>query len=200
MNEKNFEILWTKVDEAPYLATFAFLPPVRKILEKANININIKDISLSARVLAQFQDYLREDQRVSDYLAELGELVLKDPSIDLVKLPNISATIPQLTDTINELKKKGYNIPDYPDESTIMEQVKKYKNHIAIDADKIATEVGSKRASNIVMLGAASPFFKLPPESFEEGIRKIFGRKGDKIVEMNINAFRAGRDFANKNK
>ncbi|MDY6821342.1 MAG: NADP-dependent isocitrate dehydrogenase [Deferribacterota bacterium] len=116
MNEKNFEILWTKVDEAPYLATFAFLPPVRKILEKANININIKDISLSARVLAQFQDYLREDQRVSDYLAELGELVLKDPSIDLVKLPNISATIPQLTDTIKELQKKGYNIPDYVEE------------------------------------------------------------------------------------
>ena len=116
MSEKNFEIIWTKVDEAPYLATFAFLPPVKKILEKANINITVKDISLPARVLALFQDYLREDQRVADDLAELGELVLKDPSIDLVKLPNISATIPQLTDTINELQKKGYNIPNYMEE------------------------------------------------------------------------------------
>ncbi len=92
------------------------------------------------------------------------------------------------------------NITDYPDESEIMELVKQYKNHIAIDADKIASEVGSKRASNIVMLGAASPFFKMTPESFEEGIRKIFARKGDKVVDMNIEAFRAGQRFANENK
>jgi indolepyruvate ferredoxin oxidoreductase beta subunit len=92
------------------------------------------------------------------------------------------------------------NIPDYPDESEIMELVKKYKNHIAIDADKVATEVGSKRASNIVMLGAASPFFKISPESFEAGIRKIFARKGDKVVDLNIEAFRAGKSFANQNK
>jgi indolepyruvate ferredoxin oxidoreductase beta subunit len=92
------------------------------------------------------------------------------------------------------------NIPDYPEESKIMELIKQYKNHIAIDADKIASEVGSKRASNIVMLGAASPFFKISPESFEEGIRKIFTRKGDKVVDMNISAFRAGKDFANENK
>jgi indolepyruvate ferredoxin oxidoreductase beta subunit len=92
------------------------------------------------------------------------------------------------------------NIPDYPDVSKILELVKEYKNHVAIDADQIAKDIGSKRSSNIVMLGAASPFFKISPESFEEGIRKIFSRKGDKVVDMNIQAFRAGKDFANQNK
>ena len=92
------------------------------------------------------------------------------------------------------------NIPDYPDESEIMELVKQYKNHIALDAEKIASEIGSKRSSNIVMLGAASPFFKISPESFEKGIRKIFARKGEKVVELNIQAFRAGKDFANQNR
>ncbi|MFP4047256.1 MAG: indolepyruvate oxidoreductase subunit beta [Bacteroidales bacterium] len=92
------------------------------------------------------------------------------------------------------------DIPDYPEESEILEMVKKYEKHIAIDADKIAADIGSKRSSNIVMLGAASPFFNIPPESFEEGIRKIFARKGDQVVDVNIKAFRAGKDFANANK
>ncbi|MFO7844294.1 MAG: indolepyruvate oxidoreductase subunit beta [Bacteroidales bacterium] len=92
------------------------------------------------------------------------------------------------------------NIPDYPEKETILTEVKKHKNHIAIDADSIAAEIGSKRSSNIVMLGAASPFFNIPFESFEEGIRKIFGRKGEDIVNMNLKALRAGREFAEKNR
>lgn len=92
------------------------------------------------------------------------------------------------------------NIPDYPAEEEIMKEIKKYKNHIAIDADKIAGEIGSKRSSNIVMLGAALPFFNISAESFEEGIRKIFSRKGDKVVDVNIQALRAGKDFADRNK
>ena len=92
------------------------------------------------------------------------------------------------------------NIPDYPEEAEIMRQIEAFKNHIAIDADKVAQELGSKRSSNIVMLGAASPFFNIPFESFEEGLRKIFARKGDKVVQMNIDALRAGREFADKNK
>ena len=74
------------------------------------------------------------------------------------------------------------------------------KNHIIIDADKIAEEFGSKRSSNIVMLGAASPFFNIPFESFEEGIRKIFARKGDDVIETNLKALRAGRDYTEKNR
>jgi indolepyruvate ferredoxin oxidoreductase beta subunit len=92
------------------------------------------------------------------------------------------------------------NIPDYPEEEVVMNEIKKQKKYIALDADKIAGELGSKRASNIVMLGAATPFFNIPFESFEEGLRKIFGRKGDKIVNMNIEALRAGKEFADKNK
>ncbi|MCG8410538.1 MAG: indolepyruvate oxidoreductase subunit beta [Bacteroidales bacterium] len=92
------------------------------------------------------------------------------------------------------------NIDDYPELEEVMAEIKKQKNFIAIDADKIAAEIGSKRSSNIVMLGAATPFFNVPFESFEEGIRKIFGRKGEAIVDVNLQALRAGREFAEKNK
>jgi indolepyruvate ferredoxin oxidoreductase beta subunit len=92
------------------------------------------------------------------------------------------------------------NITDYPEAEEIMAEIKKQKNFIAIDADKIASELGSKRSSNIVMLGAASPFFEMSFESFEEGIRQIFGRKGEDIVNTNLKALRAGREFAEKNR
>lgn len=92
------------------------------------------------------------------------------------------------------------NIPDYPEAEEIMSEIKKQKNFIAIDADKIASELGSKRSSNIVMLGAASPFFEVSFESFEEGIRQIFGRKGEDIVNTNLKALRAGREFAEQNR
>lgn len=92
------------------------------------------------------------------------------------------------------------NITNYPEMDAILSEIKKNKNHIIIDADKIAEEFGSKRSSNIVMLGAASPFFNIPFESFEEGIRKIFARKGDDIIDTNLKALRAGRDFTEKNR
>lgn len=92
------------------------------------------------------------------------------------------------------------NIPDYPEAEEVMAEIKKQKNFIAIDADTIASEIGSKRSSNIVMLGAATPFFNVSFESFEEGIRKIFARKGEDIVNVNLEALRAGREFAQKNK
>ena len=107
------------------------------------------------------------------------------------------------------LKKDGWlvtnttpfvNIPDYPEVEEILVEIKKRKNHIALDADTIASEIGSKRSSNIVMLGAASPFFNISFESFEEGIRKIFARKGEDIINVNLEALRAGRDFAEKNR
>jgi indolepyruvate ferredoxin oxidoreductase beta subunit len=92
------------------------------------------------------------------------------------------------------------NITNYPKIDDVLAEIRKFKNHILIDADKIAEEVGSRRSSNIVMLGAASPFFNIPFESFEEGIRKIFGRKGDDIIEINLKALRAGREFTEKNR
>jgi indolepyruvate ferredoxin oxidoreductase, beta subunit len=92
------------------------------------------------------------------------------------------------------------NITNYPAIEEVLAEVKKFKNHILIDADKIAEEIGSKRSSNIVMLGAASPFFSIPFASFEEGIRKIFGRKGEDVIETNLKALRAGREFTEKNR
>jgi len=92
------------------------------------------------------------------------------------------------------------NIPNYPEVEEVLAEIKKHSNHIALDADTIAGEFGSKRSSNIVMLGAATPFFDISFESFEEGIRQIFARKGEDIINMNLNALRAGRDFTEKNR
>jgi len=103
------------------------------------------------------------------------------------------------------LKKEGWlvtnsvpflNIAEYPDLNGIIEEIKKVKQHVVIDADAIAAEVATKRASNMVMLGAASIFVDLPVDSIQDGIRQIFGSKGDRIINMNIDAMMAGRDAA----
>ena len=109
------KIIYTETDEAPALATYSFLPIVQAFVKKANVDLEIKDISLSGRILANFPDFLNEDQRVSDALAELGELA-KKPEANIIKLPNISASIPQLTAAISELQAKGYALPNYPEE------------------------------------------------------------------------------------
>lgn len=88
------------------------------------------------------------------------------------------------------------NIPDYPDLNLLYSEIEKFPNHILINADEIARQVKSPRSTNIVMLGAATPYLEIPPENFEQAIRKIFGRKGEKIVELNIQALRAGREFS----
>ena len=108
-------IVYTKTDEAPALATQSFLPIVKAFTSTAGITVETKDISLAGRILASFPEYLEETHRVSDDLAELGELA-KDPDANIIKLPNISASIPQLKEAIKELKYKGYSLPDYPDE------------------------------------------------------------------------------------
>ncbi len=109
------KIIYTKTDEAPALATRSFLPIVQAFVKSSGINIETKDISLAARILAVFPDYLNEDQRVSDDLALLGELA-KKPEANIIKLPNISASIPQLKGAIKELQSKGFAVPDYPNE------------------------------------------------------------------------------------
>ena len=89
------------------------------------------------------------------------------------------------------------NIPNYPDPVKIMEEIAKVPHHIALDADATAKEAGSTKAANIVILGAASPFLGMAYEKLEESIRFIFRKKGDKVIELNLNALKAGRDFAN---
>jgi isocitrate dehydrogenase len=108
------KIIYTYTDEAPALATHSFLPIIEAFAGAAGVEVELRDISLAARILAQFPDELSEDQRVPDALAELGELV-KTPDANIIKLPNISASTPQLKAAIKELKEDGYAIPDYPD-------------------------------------------------------------------------------------
>lgn len=108
-------IIYTKTDEAPALATYSFLPIVKAFASSANLNVETRDISLSGRVLSQFSDVLTENQRVNDALSELGMLA-KTPEANIIKLPNISASIPQLKATIKELQEKGYALPDYPED------------------------------------------------------------------------------------
>lgn len=118
---KTSKIIYTKTDEAPALATHSFLPIVEAFTLPANIKLESRDISLAARILAVFPEFLKEEQRVNDDLAELGELA-KTPEANIIKLPNISASLPQLTEAIEELQKKGFNIPDYPETATTSEE------------------------------------------------------------------------------
>ena len=114
MSNQISKIIYTKTDEAPMLATHSLLPIVNAFTAKAGVNVETKDISLAARVLSAFPEYLQEEQRVNDALAELGGLV-KKPEANIIKLPNISASVPQLIAVIEELQGKGYAIPSYPD-------------------------------------------------------------------------------------
>ena len=117
------KIVYTKTDEAPMLATFSFLPIIRTFTNSSNIEIEAKDISLAARILSAFTDDLPEDQRVPDALKELGELVTK-PEANIIKLPNISASEPQLEAAIKELQEKGFVLPNYPGEPKNEEEKK----------------------------------------------------------------------------
>lgn len=108
------DIIYTKVDEAPELASASFLPIIQKFASAAGVSVGTKDISLAGRILATFPDHLTPDQRQSDDLAELGQLV-KTPHANVIKLPNISASVPQLVAAIKELQGQGYAVPDYPE-------------------------------------------------------------------------------------
>ncbi|MBX7434617.1 NADP-dependent isocitrate dehydrogenase [Mycobacterium sp. Y57] len=113
MSAEQPTIIYTLTDEAPLLATYAFLPVIRTFAQAAGIDVKSSDISVAARILAEFPDYLTEEQRVPDNLGELGKLT-QLPETNIIKLPNISASVPQLVAAIKELKEKGYNLPDYP--------------------------------------------------------------------------------------
>ncbi|MHC5121074.1 MAG: NADP-dependent isocitrate dehydrogenase [Planctomycetota bacterium] len=110
-----FNIIWTKVDEAPALATYSLLPVVKAYANACDIEVETKDISLAGRIIANFPENLTEEQKIEDALSQLGDLA-KTPEANIIKLPNISASVPQLQEAIGELQKKGYDIPDYPEE------------------------------------------------------------------------------------
>ena len=112
MSEKS-KIIYTLTDEAPALATYSFLPMVQAFTGAANVAVETRDISLAGRIIANFPSYLKEDQRIGDALAELGDMA-KTPEANIIKLPNISASVPQLIEAIKELQKHGYAVPNYP--------------------------------------------------------------------------------------
>jgi len=143
------------------------------------------------------QSHLRlSDREIDSDLIPLGkaDLILSvEPMESLRYLPYLSKNGSLVTNSTPHI-----NIPDYPDMEKIVQEIEKLPNHLIINADQLAKDIGSVRSSNMVMLGAASPFIDLLPESFEIGIDQIFRRKGEEVVRINVEAFRAGRDYAAK--
>jgi len=122
MSDNKAKIIYTKTDEAPFLATQSLLPIIEVFTDAAGIEVETRDISLAGRILALFPEYLTAEQKVNDALSELGDLV-KEPEANVIKLPNISASIPQLTAAIKELQAKGYALPDYPEDPSNDEEL-----------------------------------------------------------------------------
>jgi len=149
---------------------------------------------MSQRGGAVYSHLRISDKEISSDLIPSGsaELILSvEPMESLRYLPYLSSKGYLVTNTT-----PFENIVNYPDIDKIIAEVKKLPRSIAIDADKIAEDIGNKRVSNVVILGAATPFIQISTEKIENGIKSIFGKKGDKIVELNLKAFRAGREFA----
>ena len=147
MSSGQAKIIYTLTDEAPLLATAAFLPVIRTFTEAAGIAVETSDISVAARILGEFPDYLKPEQQVPNNLAELGKLTLR-PEANIIKLPNISATVAQLTAAIKELQSKGYKIPDYPSDPKTDEEKairERYAKCIGSSVNPVLREGNSDR-------------------------------------------------------
>src|SRR5690554_6726193 len=141
------KIIYTLTDEAPMLATYSFLPIVKAFTSYADIEVETRDISLAGRILANFPEYLKEDQKIGDALAELGELA-KTPEANIIKLPNISASIPQLSAAIKELQAHGYAVPNYPSDPETEEEKEikaAYAKVLGSAVNPVLREVNSDR-------------------------------------------------------
>lgn len=146
MAEKS-KIYYTLTDEAPFLATHSFLPIVKAFTKSADIEIEVPDISLAGRILANFPEYLSDDQKIADELAELGELA-KRPEANIIKLPNVSASVPQLEEAIAELQRQGFAVPNYPAEPKTDEEKainKKYARCLGSAVNPVLREGNSDR-------------------------------------------------------
>ncbi len=115
MTTQTSKIYWTEIDEAPALATYSLLPIVQAFAKGTGVEVETRDISLAGRIIANFADRMAEAQKVPDCLAQLGDLTLL-PEANIIKLPNVSASVPQLKEAIKELQGRGYNLPDYPEQ------------------------------------------------------------------------------------
>jgi isocitrate dehydrogenase len=147
MTTQKSKIIYTKTDEAPALATYSLLPIIKSFTSPADIEIEISDISLAARILASFPDYLTEEQKVPDALVELGELT-QDPQTNIIKLPNVSASKPQLKAAIKELNAKGFKVPAYPEDPAGSEEIEveaRYSKILGSAVNPILREGNSDR-------------------------------------------------------
>ncbi|MCP3661629.1 MAG: NADP-dependent isocitrate dehydrogenase [Gammaproteobacteria bacterium] len=157
------KIIWTKTDEAPALATYSLLPIVNTFTGPAGVEVETRDISLAGRIIANFPDNLTDDQKIPDELTALGELA-KRPEANIIKLPNISASIPQLTAAIKELQEKGYDLPDYPEDpqSDAEKEIKsRYAKVLGSAVNPVLREGNSDRRAP----GAVKNFAKKYPHS-----------------------------------
>lgn len=160
------KIIYTLTDEAPALATHSFLPIVRAFTKQAGVEVETSDISLAARVLAQFSDVLKDDQKVADNLSELGKITLK-PECNIIKLPNISASVPQLKACIKELQAKGYALPDFPEGELSAEEQnikKRYAKALGSAVNPVLREGNSDRR----VASAVKEFARNNPHSMGE--------------------------------
>src|ERR1700730_13245004 len=157
----DLEIVWTKADPAPFSATYSLLPIVEAFVGAAGVSVTIKDISLAGRILAAVPDKLTPAQRINDELAELGKLTLR-PEANIIKLPNISASIPQLKAAIKELQDKGYAVPDYPDNPTT-EAEKDIKSRYAKVFGSVVNPVLREGNSDLRAAGAVKQSARINP-------------------------------------
>lgn len=176
------QITYTLTDESPALATYSFLPIVKAFLSKAHIGVQSSDISLSGRIIAQFSEYLKEEQKCEDALEKLGELV-KNPNANLIKTPNISASIPQLKSAIKELQAKGYILPNYPDEPKNDEEIQikaKYQKILGSAVNPVLRQGNSdRRSTKAVKDYAKNNPYKIIAFSPDSKTRVSYMKEGD---------------------
>ncbi|WP_281718663.1 NADP-dependent isocitrate dehydrogenase, partial [Pandoraea apista] len=153
MSTQQPSIIYTLTDEAPLLATGSFLPIIRTFTAPAGVSVETSDISVSGRILGEFPEFLTEEQRVPDNLAELGRLT-QDPNTNIIKLPNISASVFQLQSAIKELQSKGYKIPDYPEDPKTEEEKaiqKRYSKCLGSAVNPVLREGNSDRRAPLAV-------------------------------------------------
>jgi len=183
MANQTSKIIWTKIDEAPALATYSLLPIVNAFTKAAGVVVETKDISLAGRILANFPDNLKEEQKVNDNLAYLGALTQK-PEANIIKLPNISASIPQLQAAIKELQEKGYNLPEYPENpQTDAEKalVKRFAKVLGSAVNPVLREGNSDRRSAVSVKKDAqkNPHRMMKPWNENSKTKVSFMNEGD---------------------
>ncbi|MEJ2506796.1 MAG: indolepyruvate oxidoreductase subunit beta [Ignavibacteriaceae bacterium] len=164
-----------------------------------NLNLKQAEVHGMSQRGGAVQSHLRiSDKEIASDLIPLGkaDLIISVEPMESLRYVSYLSEEGWLVTNITPF----INIPDYPETGELMNEIETFLHHIAINADEIARSVKSPRSSNIVMLGAASPFLDIPYDSLESGIKKIFGRKGEKIVQLNIEALKAGREFALEHK